>query len=243
MIGRRKVLKTSGKLLAGGAVLGTATSPVSAGGDDLHLAEDFEKVLHLYIDETHEGAVIDGISEVYQPKSGTGLDPEYYRVVHVVLDLNAAGLNHNKARIQIKGKNGATIAMLNNRAAVVPSGSIGSQSYFISLGAGVSADSLSVTASQTMARSDLHISNKTKPEQELCDIRYDFGGDIPSDYVAIDATAVFYANTLDIAEEFVEVDWIVDLKDKSHCEIEPRTNCYYDKNILEGTKSHHYFNH
>lgn len=208
--GRRKVLKKSGQLIAGGLTLGSVTSSASASTSyDLNLESDFQNVGSRHIQQEINGSNIFHTSRIYRPSSGSDLSRSGYRVIKTELELDASTYPHDWGYISMQGKNGARFesAWPGN---TIPSTN-SSRTRSVSISAGLSGGEVSVgfSISEGMTKSALHIDDKSRRSEGLCKHRYELSGGLENNHIILEAIAVFDTHSVENYEEVVDGKWYV----------------------------------
>lgn len=209
---RRQLLKTSGRVVTGGLVLGSFTQSASADPDsesDLNLESDFRATSSNQNFNRLFGKTVDAVTQVYQPRPDTEFTPSEIRVVRTVIEFGAGFPWHASAGIQMTGKNDARLLT------VGPGNTIPQQSrsYSVSTSAGISGGlpeaSVSVSATEGITKSALHIDDKTRPSEHQMAHSYTFDGGLERNHIVIDGTAIFDTGDVNEWDDAIEVNWSV----------------------------------
>lgn len=206
--GRRKVLKKSGQLIAGGLTLGSITASASAStSHDLNLESDFQNVGSRYERQEINGENIYHSTNIYRPSWGSDLSRSGYRVVRSELELDASFYEHDWGYIEMKGKNGARLEEV-WPGNTIPQTST-SRTKSVSVSAGPSGGDVSIGFSTTegMTKSGLHIDDKSRKAEELCKHRYELSGGLETNHIALEAIAVFDTTSVEEYDEVVDGKW------------------------------------
>lgn len=205
---RRQLLKTSGQAVAGGLVLGSLAQSASA-DVNLDLESDFEVIGVKYGGDNVDGKTVDATTRIYRPDYDADLSRSRVRVARTVIELGASVPSHLSANIRMTGKNGAYLEDVGPGNTIPQT----SSSYTVSTTVGVSGAtpeaSVSVSATEGITKSALHIDDRTRPSEEQMEHDYEFDGGLEHNHIVIDGTAVFDVWDVDEWDEAIDVDWRV----------------------------------
>ncbi|ELZ21965.1 hypothetical protein C477_04449 [Haloterrigena salina JCM 13891] len=201
---RRRLLETSGRVLAGGFLLGAVPSSTSADSDaDLALESDFEELAH-YMGSTTETKRVSYDVSVYRPKRDTELGRSGTRVVTVEIAIGPDGPPLRDARIEINGMNGAFFETTwpGNRL------SVGTPSGTVDIDRGTGSTTLSFSLNTSLTK---NVSVDDKSERGSDTYRQQYSFDSVSEHrpVAISGLTAFDTYGVEDGEQLLDGEWEV----------------------------------
>lgn len=225
-IGRRRLLKTSGGVLAGGLALGTIASSASA-SPDLDLESDFQEVGKRSGSGTTGDKYVDSEITIYRPKLSADLSRDGYRAANVELEIGSLGPEHYGATITMDGKNGAYLDGVgpgNSESSVSTTYTVGSE-------VGLTDVSVSTSASRGLTRSSLHIEDNSEPRNEKYVHDYTFSGGLQNNHITIDGLALFRTYAAEQPEDIIDIDWEITTESGYTNPSDSYTYTYYEGNL------------